>query len=220
MRDGEVEGFLVMGENPAVGSANGRLAAPGDGAAEVAGGARHARDRDRDLLARSPEVETGELRAEDMGTEVFLMPAAAHTEKSGSFTNTHRLLQWHTRLSSRPATRGRSCGSCTSSAGASARSCAGSADPKDRAILDLTWDYPTEGPSGEPDAEAVLREISGWGPDGRALTDYTGLRNDGSTVSGAGSTAARTPTRSTRPRGGGPAPSRAGSPPSGAGPGR
>ena len=43
----------------------------------------------------SPEVERGELRTEQIGTEVFFMPAAAHTEKDGSFTNTQRLLQWH-----------------------------------------------------------------------------------------------------------------------------
>ena len=42
-----------------------------------------------------PEIETGELRTEDIGTEVFFLPAAAHTEKAGSFTNTQRLLQWH-----------------------------------------------------------------------------------------------------------------------------
>ena len=43
----------------------------------------------------SPEIETGELRPGDIGTEVFFLPAAAHTEKAGSFTNTQRLLQWH-----------------------------------------------------------------------------------------------------------------------------
>ena len=42
-----------------------------------------------------PEIETGEMRTEDIRTEVFFMPAAAHTEKSGSFTNTQRMLQWH-----------------------------------------------------------------------------------------------------------------------------
>ena len=42
-----------------------------------------------------PETQTGELRSQDIGTEVFFLPAAAHTEKAGSFTNTQRLLQWH-----------------------------------------------------------------------------------------------------------------------------
>ncbi len=26
---------------------------------------------------------------------MFFLPAAAHTEKNGSFTNTQRMLQWH-----------------------------------------------------------------------------------------------------------------------------
>ena len=43
----------------------------------------------------SPEVERGELRTDDIATEVFFFPAAAHAEKDGSFTNTQRLLQWH-----------------------------------------------------------------------------------------------------------------------------
>ena len=43
----------------------------------------------------SPEVRSGELRSEDIGTEVFLMPCAGHVEKEGSFTNTQRLVQWH-----------------------------------------------------------------------------------------------------------------------------
>ena len=42
-----------------------------------------------------PEIATGEMRTEDIGTEVFFLPAAAHTEKDGTFTQTQRLLQWH-----------------------------------------------------------------------------------------------------------------------------
>src|SRR5262249_39952780 len=42
-----------------------------------------------------PEAETGELKTAEIGTEVFFLPAAAHTEKDGTFTNTQRLLQWH-----------------------------------------------------------------------------------------------------------------------------
>jgi hypothetical protein len=33
-----------------------------------------------------PEIESGELRTADIGTEVFFMPAAAHTEKAGSLS--------------------------------------------------------------------------------------------------------------------------------------
>ncbi len=43
----------------------------------------------------SPEIERGELRTEEIGTEIFLLPAAGHAEKDGCFTNTQRLIQWH-----------------------------------------------------------------------------------------------------------------------------
>jgi formate dehydrogenase major subunit len=61
---------------------------------------------------------------------------------------------------------------------------AGSTDPKDRAVLDLTWDYPTHGIEADPDAHAVLREINGCGADGGALSAYTDLADDGSTSCG------------------------------------
>jgi formate dehydrogenase major subunit len=51
-------------------------------------------------------------------------------------------------------------------------------------VLDLAWDYPTSGPHDDPDAEAVLREINGWGPDGKALSTFMELKADGSTTCG------------------------------------
>ena len=59
-----------------------------------------------------------------------------------------------------------------------------STDPKDRAILDLTWDYPTHGELADPSAEAVLREINGWDENDDALPGYTSLKADGSTTCG------------------------------------
>jgi formate dehydrogenase major subunit len=38
----------------------------------------------------APEIERGDVRTKDIGREVFFFPAAAHTEKDGSFTNTQR----------------------------------------------------------------------------------------------------------------------------------
>ncbi len=35
----------------------------------------------------APEVVRGDVRPEDIQTEVFFFPCAAHTEKDGSFTN-------------------------------------------------------------------------------------------------------------------------------------
>ena len=132
-----------------------------------------------------PEIESGELVTAEIGTEVFMMPAASHVEKDGSFTNTQRLLQWHHKAIEPP-------GDCRSELwfayhlGRRIRAkLSGSTDPRDRPIHDLTWDYPTEGPHDDPSAEAVLREINGVDIDeDRALDGYTALKNDGSTACG------------------------------------
>ena len=95
MVDGKVKGYLLAGENPAVGNANSKLH-------------RRALAKLDWLVVRdlveiesasfwydSPEIESGELVMDQIPTEIFFLPAAAHTEKDGSFTNTQRLLQWH-----------------------------------------------------------------------------------------------------------------------------
>jgi anaerobic selenocysteine-containing dehydrogenase len=61
----------------------------------------------------SPEVQSGELSPEAIQTEVFLMPAASHIEKEGTFTNTQRLVQFRDKALNPPGARARSCGSCT-----------------------------------------------------------------------------------------------------------
>jgi formate dehydrogenase major subunit len=132
----------------------------------------------------APEIETGELRTEDIGTEVFLLPAAAHTEKDGTFTNTQRLLQWH-RKAVEPVGDQRSELWFYYHLGRRIREkLAASSEARDAPVLDLAWEYPTEGPHDEPSAAAVLREIGGVGPDGRALPGYLELRADGSTACG------------------------------------
>jgi len=93
--DGSCKGYFVWGENPAVGSANAKMQRLGMANLDwlVV--------RDFSLIESAtswkdgPEIESGELRTEDIRTEVFFFPAAAHTEKNGSFTNTQRMLQWH-----------------------------------------------------------------------------------------------------------------------------
>jgi hypothetical protein len=49
-----------------------------------------------------PEIASGELVTSQIGTEVFFLPAAAHVETDGSFTNTQRLLQWHAKAPDPP----------------------------------------------------------------------------------------------------------------------
>jgi len=185
MLDGKLSGYFVMGENPAVGSANSRLHRLA--LAEL--------DwlvvRDTSLIESAtfwqdgPEVETGEIVPEECATEVFFLPAATHVEKDGSFTNTQRLLQWHHKAVEPPG-EARSELWFMYHLGLRIREkLAGSGDPRDRAVLDLTWDYPLEGPDGEPGAEAVLREINGYEvASGEPLTGYSELRADGTTACG------------------------------------
>jgi formate dehydrogenase major subunit len=175
MLDGGVRGMFAVGQNPVVGSANSTLI-------------RTALAQLDWLVVRDFQlVETATFWQDVPGcdTEVFFLPAAAHTEKDGSFTNTQRLLQWHHKAVEPP-------GDCRSElhwifdlGQAVRRKLAGSTDPKDRPILDLVWDYPVQGPRAEPDAEAVLQEISGWKADGSFLSSYEELEPDGSTTSGS-----------------------------------
>ena len=177
-------GYFLVGENPVVGTANSKM--------QRLGMANLDWLVVRDLVMiesatwwkDGPEIETGELRTEDIGTEVFFMPAAAHTEKSGSFTNTQRMLQWH-HQAVEPTGDGRSELWFYYHLGRIIREkLAGSTDERDRPLLELTWDYPVEGPLDEPDAEAVLAEINGFDSDRKPLAAYTGLKGDGSTSSG------------------------------------
>ncbi|MGH2882471.1 MAG: molybdopterin dinucleotide binding domain-containing protein, partial [Solirubrobacteraceae bacterium] len=127
----------------------------------------------------------GEVRAQDIDTEIFFLPAAAHTEKDGSFTNTQRLLQWHHKACAPP-------GDCRSElhwiyhlGKAIREKLAGTDRPRDRPVLDLTWDYPLVGPHDEPDAECILQEVSGRNADGSFLASYDELEQDGSTACGS-----------------------------------
>ena len=95
MLDGKLDGFLVLGENPAVGSANGRLHRLAMANLDWLVVRDFQEIETASFWHDAPEIETGELRTEDIGTEVFLLPAATHVEKDGTFTNTQRLLQWH-----------------------------------------------------------------------------------------------------------------------------
>ncbi len=184
MLEGKVKGFFCVGENPAVGSANGSLQRRGMANLEWLVVRDFFEIESAAFWYESPEIETGKLKTEEIKTEIFFLPAADHTQKDGSFTNTQRLLQWHHKAVEPE-------GDCRSERwfyyhlGRRIRAkLASSSEARDRAVLDLTWDYPTVGNTDEPDAHAVLREINGWDADGKALGEYTKLKADGSTACG------------------------------------
>jgi formate dehydrogenase major subunit len=181
---GDCKGYFLLGENPAVGSANAKLQRLGLAKLDWLVVRDFSLIESATFWKDGPEIETGELKTEDIGTEVFFMPAAAHTEKSGSFTNTQRLLQWH-HQAIEPAGDARSELWFMYHLGRKLREkLAGSTDAMDRPLLDLTWDYPTFGESAEPEAEAVLAEINGFDGNGEPLASYEQLNGDGSTACG------------------------------------
>ena len=82
----------------------------------------------------------------DIKTEVFLLPAALAGEKEGSFTNTHRLLQWHDKVVEAPGDSRSELwfvyhlGKRLKELYAGQHRCDAT-----QPIRHLTWDYPVEG---------------------------------------------------------------------------
>ena len=187
MLEDKVEGYMLLGQNPAVGSAHGKMQRL------AMAHLKYLVVRDLNMIESatfwkdSPEIATGELVTKDIGTEVFFFPAAAHAEKDGSFTQTQRLLQWHHKAVEPPE-------DCRSDlhfffhlGRMMKERLADSTLARDRPMQDLVWDYPVD-EKGEPSAEAVLQEINGahltGEHAGEMLKSYTEMKADGSTSGG------------------------------------
>lgn len=185
IRDGMIRGLLVNGQNPVVGGHNTHLIRMALPNLEWMVVRETFESETASYWYKSPEVERGELRPEEIPTEIFMMPAALPGEKEGSFTNTHRLLQWHDKVIDPP-------GDARSETwfyyhlGKRLKALyADSTDPKDAPIQNLMWDYPTIGSIEEPAAEEVLKEINGYTwADRKQVKLFTDLRDDGSTACG------------------------------------
>ncbi|MDX6703994.1 MAG: formate dehydrogenase major subunit [Baekduia sp.] len=183
--DGGLDGLFVMGQNPAIGSQN-------------AGLMRRALQGMRWLVVRdfnevetatfwrdAPEIQAGDVKTEDIQTEVFLMPAATHVEKEGSFTQTQRMVQWRDKALEAPGDARSELWFMHHLTKRVMKHYAGSQDPKDWPIVNLSWPYEEHGPEREPHAEDVLREINGYAvSSGAPLPGFAELKADGSTACG------------------------------------
>jgi formate dehydrogenase major subunit len=136
----------------------------------------------------APEVRSGEVKPEDIKTEVFFFPSAQIAEYEGSFTNTFRMLQWHHKAAEAP-------GDCrddlwfTYQLGKRLKKAyEASTLARDQGFRNLIWDYESDDPEarkrGEPDARKILKEINGYytADPARHIAGFGDLKDDGSTT--------------------------------------
>ena len=164
-------------------------------------------DRDRRVLVRQPRDRAGEVRAEDIGTEVFFLPAAAHTEKDGTL-HQHPAAAAVARQGGRAAGRlplGAAGSPTTSAAGIRERAAPARPTRATGRSSTLTWDYPTQGPHDEP--RRRRRAAGDQRPQRRRRRSSAATRSSPTTArrpAARGCTPGSTPTASTRPRAGRP----------------
>ncbi len=186
MHQGLIDGFICLGQNPVVGGPNARI--------------------EREALAKLNwmlvvdhwEHETAAFWKSENGadptaidTEVFFLPAAANWEKSGSFTNSGRWLQWKEKAAD-PLGDAHSDLAYVFQLGKRVQAhYAQGNNPRDDGIRALTWDY-DEVEHLEPDIQQIIKEIHGFNivdgkydvRTGTLVTNFTELQADGSTACG------------------------------------
>ncbi len=193
MMEGQIRGFFVMGQNPAIGGQNARFQRKALAKLDWMVVRDFYETETSVFWKNSPEITSGELKTADIKTEVFFLPAAMVAEMEGSFTNTQRLLQQHEKAADPP-------GDCRSDIWFTyhlgrrlKKLYANSPNDHDWPIQNLLWEYDPE-PSevanfrikDEPSAYKVLKEINGYTwADKKPLPTFAVLKEDGSTVSGA-----------------------------------
>jgi formate dehydrogenase major subunit len=200
MSKGTIQGFFAMGQNPAVGGQNASYQRQALAKLDWMVVRDLYETETASFWKDSPEVKDGTLKTQEIGTEVFFLPAAAVAEMDGSFTNTQRLVQWHDKALD-PSGDCRSDIWFTYHLGRRLKELyADSKEKRDRPILSLVWDYLDDKANerwaikDEPSAELIVKEINGYVwpagskhpvQDGKPLPTFGDLKDDGTTTSGA-----------------------------------
>ncbi len=192
MSEGQIRGFMAMGQNPAVGGQNSSYQRRALAKLDWMVVKDLYETETATFWIDSPEIKNGEIRPEDIATEVFLLPAAATAEADGSYTNTQRLIQWHDRAAEPPGDARSDLWFTVQLGLRLKRLYAASALERDRPIQALTWDYidPAENEgwriADEPSAARVLKEMNGtFTATGKPVQGFGDLKADGSTACGA-----------------------------------
>ena len=186
MNEGKVKGMLCVGQNPAT-SLNAKLERAAMRKLEWLVVKDNWLHETANFWKSAPEVTSGEVKSQDIHTEVFFFPAAQVAETEGTFTNTQRMLQSHFKAAEAP-------GDCrtdvwfTYQLGKRLKKMyADSQAPRDLGFRNLIFDYESEDARereiGEPDVTKLLKELNGYYTDDPAkhLPGFAALADDGST---------------------------------------
>jgi formate dehydrogenase major subunit len=187
MNEGKVRGMLLIGQNPAT-SLNAKVERAGMRKLDWLVVKDNWLHESAMFWKSAPEVRSGEVKPEDIKTEVFFFPSAQIAEYEGSFTNTFRMLQWHHKAAEAP-------GDCrddlwfTYQLGKRLKKAyEASTLARDQGFRNLIWDYESDDPEarkrGEPDARKILKEINGYytADPARHIAGFGDLKDDGSTT--------------------------------------
>src|SRR6266853_2350777 len=150
MAAGMVKGLICVGQNPAT-SLNAGLERAGMRKLEWLVVKDNWLLETATFWETAPEVARGEIKPEEIETEVFFFPSAQVAETDGSFTNTQRMLQWHFKAADPP-------GHCRSDLWFTHQLAlrlkqlyADSTLPRDQGFKSLVWDYEADEPQSIPD---------------------------------------------------------------------
>jgi len=168
MLDGKVRGYFLMGQNPAAGSTHSTMQREALKQLDWMVVLDLYEVESAAFWYRGPEPHPNLVDPTTIKTEVFFLPAAASTEKEGSFTNTQRLLQWRDKAIDPPGDARSDLWFVYHLGKRLKELYANSQEPRDRGLQALTWDYEREEPEpgsrilDEPDAQLVLKELNGY----------------------------------------------------------
>jgi formate dehydrogenase major subunit len=187
MNAGAVKGMICIGQNPAM-SLNARLQRAAMRKLEWLVVKDNWVHETATYWKSAPEMRGGDVRVEDIKTEVFFLPATQVAEVEGTFTNTQRMLQFHHKAVDAP-------GECRSDTwfvyelGKRLKKLyAESTAARDQGIKNLVWEYEHEDERerkrGEPSALKILKEINGFysAEPEKHVPGFGDLKADGSTT--------------------------------------
>ena len=185
MHAGQIKGAFSFGQNCAVGSPNSELVRAALGKLDWFVVVDLFPNETVEYWKR-PGVDPATI-----GTEVFVLPAVASTEKEGSIVNSGRWMQWRYRVSAPPG-EARADLEIVSDLVRAVKKAYASGGVFPDPIRDLVWDYG----EGHPDVHTVAKEVNGRftvgtkTSDGKAVAagdqvpSFAELRDDGSTACG------------------------------------